>query len=323
MMKNKKNEILCYAAKNNDSTVLKKSTSGGVSHALCKKIIELGGTVYGVVYDQQFNVITKKATTLEECNAFFGSKYVQTNLANTLREVKTDLELGKYVLYFGTSCHIEGVISYLITTNTNIDKLFTVDLICHGTPSPKLFSDYINWLGKDFEKFEFRTKRKPWGYGSKNFGCTITYKNGKKEVDTLKSRVFLVLFFSNNCLRPHCHECRFAGIEKPSDITIADYWGCKDEEPDFFSEEGISAVLVHSSKGKWLLENTGELILKETELSKISKKQGNLDKPSPISVERKNFWKLYEKKGFVGIAKKYGDYSLTTRIKRKIKEIVS
>lgn len=308
-------EISCYAVKNRNDKVLKKSSSGGVSHALCKEIIERGGIVYGVEYDDQFKVITKRVVTLEECEALYGSKYVQAKPKNTFKEVRNDLLSGKEVLYFGTSCYIAGLLSYLKTSKVDITNLYTVDLICHGTPSPRIFDEYMLWLGQNIQSFQFRTKEKPWGYGSKNFGCTITYKNGKKEIDSLKARVFLTLFFSNNCLRPNCHLCRYAGVEKPSDITIADYWGCKEEEPEFFSEKGVSAVIVHTNKGEKIIKTADELEIKKTSIVKIEKKQGNLDHASPVSENREKFWKLYREKGFKSVARKYGNYSLKAKIK--------
>lgn len=312
----KRGTIKAYAAKNNQETVLKKSSSGGASHALCSEVIRLGGIVYGVAYDNNYYVIISSAETIDECDKFYGSKYVAADPCMTFIGVKQNLIQGKTVLYFATSCVIAGLLSYLKCSNISTENLYTVDLICHGVPSPKIFADYIQWLGKGLKKFDFRTKNKPWGYGSKNFGCTITTKSDKKYIDTVKARVFLQLFFSNNCLRPHCHNCQFCGTDKPADLTIADYWGCKEEEPSFFSESGVSAVLVHSEKGIELLNKANELDLIESSIDKIKKKQGNLQKPSPIASTRAEFWRLYNEKGFVNLAKTYGDYSIKAYIRR-------
>ena len=319
---NKKDIIKAYAIKNRNELVLNKSSSGGVSHGLLETIITAGGVVYGVVYDDDYKVITRRADSLNDCDAFYESKYVQTNPLNTFSEVKDDLTVGKKVLYFGTSCHISGLLSFLSQSKVDTDNLYTVDLICHGVPSPLLFADYIDWLKQDlnFVSFHFRTKHKPWGYGSKNFGCTIDVsskllKRNIALIDTPKARAFLNLFFSNNCLRPHCHSCRFAGINKPADLTIADYWGCAEEEPDFFSERGVSAVLVHTEKGDMLLKQSRELLMKLTTVDQIQKKQGNMSHPSPISEDRDDFWQLYYNHGFDAVVKKYGSFTFKQRIK--------
>jgi coenzyme F420-reducing hydrogenase beta subunit len=314
-----------FAAKNINDDVLIQSSSGGVSHALCKTIIDANGVVYGVAYNAQHVVILKRARNIEECDAFYGSKYVQADPRQTLQQVYEDLQSGRSVLFFGTSCLIAGLLSYLNSEKGDTTNLYTVDLICHGVPSPMLFAEYISFINKNRKlvRFDFRTKKLPWGYGSKNFGCTITYKEGKEETDSAKARLFLNLFFSNNCLRPRCHQCEFAGLDKPADLTLADYWGCAEAEPEFFDEMGVSAVLVHTEKGELLLRQSDELILADTTIEKVSRKQGNLDHPSPASESREVFWKLYSEKGFLAIAKKYGGYDLKGKLKQtKIYKLV-
>lgn len=311
-----------YAAKNTDNEVLKKSSSGGIAWALCKYFINAGGTVYGVAYDEKHAVITQRAETLEECEKFCGSKYVQTNPKNTLAEIKKDLAAGRYVLYFGTPCHVRGVLAAM--KNADTERLLTVDLICHGVPSPKLFGEYINFLNKNkkFKSFAFRTKNTQWGNGSKSFATTIYYNNGKKETDTVKSRAFLRMFFSNNCLRPSCYNCKYIGKNKPADITIADYWGLKDEHPDFFDTRGVSAVMIHTDKGKEIFTGLTDVEKIPSTVDKICKKQGNMHRSSSKPDSYECFWKEYNKKGFMFVLKKYGGYSVSIRIKTIIKKMI-
>ena len=306
-----------YAAKNTDRDALKRSSSGGVAYALCQQVITQGGAVYGVAYDENHRVITCRADTLEGCEAFFGSKYVQTDPCGTFRQVSTDLKEGRTVLYFGTSCHIAGLLSYCSQKHCQMDKLITVDLICHGVPSPGIFSDYMAFLKKDprFTGFAFRTKERPWGYGSANFGCTIYHRGGRKKTDSVEARLFLDLFFSNNCLRPHCYECKHASLDKPADITIADYWGLQDAHPEFFSEDGVSAVIVHSEKGEALFKSAELLTYIESTTEAIARKQANIGGSSPKSPNYDAFWKLYHEKGFLAVAKRYGGLTMKRRIK--------
>lgn len=309
--------VAAYAAKNTDSAALKRSSSGGVAYALCQQVIAQGGAVYGVAYDESHRVITCRADTLEGCEAFFGSKYVQTDPCGTFRQVSSDLKDGRTVLYFGTSCHIAGLLSYCRQKRCDTDRLVTVDLICHGVPSPGIFADYIAYLKRSprFAHFAFRTKELPWGYGSTNYGCTIYQKNGRKVTDSVEARLFLNLFFSNNCLRPHCYECRHASLDKPADITIADYWGLREAHPDFFSEDGVSAVIVHSEKGDALFKSAKLLSYIESTPEAIAEKQGNIGRSSPKSPHYDAFWKLYREKGFRAVAKRYGGLSIKRRIK--------
>ncbi len=319
-----KNVLSVFAAKNKNIDILKKSSSGGVSHALCKKIIDLGGIVYGVVYDNNHKVIIERETTKKSIEKLYGSKYVQADPQGSFKQVYNDLCNNKTVLYIATSCYIAGLKSYLEIKKCNLKKLYTVDLICHGTPSPKLFEDYIIYLKKkyDFSYFEFRTKELPWGYGSKNYGCTIHLKNGKKIIDSADSRLFLQLFFSNYCLRPICYKCDYAKVEKPADITIADYWGINEVHPNFFDENGVSAVIIHTKKGAKLFNMVDDLLKLESSIDDIKKRQPNLDKPSLIQNDRDIFWKDYNKKGFKYVSKKYCGSSIIQRIKKKIKKFI-
>ena len=320
---NKNSVIIAYAVRNNSNAVLKKSSSGGASHALCKSMIQQGGVVYGVVYTPDYKVITRRATTLEECEAFHGSKYVQSNPSDTFSQVCTDLNKGISVLYFGTSCHIDGLLCYLNIKGSNTDKLVTVDLICHGVPSPKLFSEYIGYINKnnDFFSYDFRTKKLPWG-NSEGFGSTISYLNGKQEVNTDKARLFLNLFNANLCLRPACYNCKYTGERKPADITIADYWGISEEHPDFYCSKGVSALLIHSHKGEDLFNSNDALTYIESTVDKIKKQQINLNRPSIKGKHYDAFWNCYYKKGFEVAAKKYGKLSYkkkTIKIMKKIR----
>ena len=316
--------IKVYAAKNKNLDVLKKSSSGGISRALCEYFIKNKGVVYGVIYNDENEVIVHREETIKETEKLYGSKYVWANPCDTFSEVYSDLKNNKMVLYIATSCFIAGLKSFLSVKKCNTDNLYTVDLICHGTPSPKLFKDYIDYLKEkyDFDHFEFRTKNKPWGYGSKNFGCTIYTKKGRLLVDTIDSRLYLKLFFSNYALRPHCHNCEYASINKPADITIADYWGLKEEHPNFFDEKGVSAIIVHNKKGDNLFKKLEDIEYIESTVEKVSKKQGNLNNPSPVREDRTDFWKLYNEKGFKAICKKYADLNFKSKIKKSIKRII-
>ena len=311
-----------YAAKNKSDEVLKKSSSGGISNALCEYFIKNHGVVYGVIYDENNDVIMQREENIDDIEKLYGSKYVSANPGDTFTEVYDDLKNDKLVLFIATSCIVSGLKSYLKIKNCNMDKLYTVDLICHGTPSPKLFKDYINYLENkyDFDHFEFRTKTHPWGYGSKNFGCTIHMKDGKTQIDTIDSKLYLKLFFSNYALRPHCHNCEFTSIDKPSDLTIADYWGLKEEHPDFFDEKGVSAVITHTNKAVELIEKLDNIIYIESSIEKVSKKQANLDHPSPIKDDRDEFWNLYYNKGFKAVCKKYANLNIKDITKFKIKK---
>lgn len=316
--------IKVYAAKSKDEKILEKASSGGIAAELSRYIVSNGGVVYGVVYDDLYNVITTRIDNLEACERLFGSKYVQTDLKNVIEQVILDLREGKTVLYFGTSCHVSGLVEVLRQKKISTERLITVDFICHGVPSPRLFKEYISYLKKDtdFLGFSFRTKLRKWGNGSSQYGTSVFHINGKVETNTLRSNAFLRIFFSNNCLRPVCYGCEHVGRNKVGDFTLADYWGLREAHPDFFDERGVSAVFVNSDKGMVLFKTLDSINYIESSIEKVVKKQGNMQAASTKGVHYNDFWNDYYERGFSFVLKKYGDIGGWSKIKQIIKKML-
>lgn len=53
------------------------------------------------------------------------------------------------MLFSDTPCQVAGLKSFL--GNADTTNLLTIDLICHGVPSIKLFKSYMTWLEKKWE----------------------------------------------------------------------------------------------------------------------------------------------------------------------------
>lgn len=132
-----------FAAINNNLEQYMQSSSGGIFILLCKYILSQKGIICGAIYDEKFNVKHSFAETLEECKAFQGSKYVQSDIVNIYPKIKTILQTGTLVLFSGTPCQVAGLKLYL---RKNYENLFTIDLICHGVPSPLAFQDYLSFI---------------------------------------------------------------------------------------------------------------------------------------------------------------------------------
>lgn len=311
-----------YAVKHKERDTRMHSSSGGVSSALCENIINDGGVVYGVAYKDIKHVVVKRAETLLDCTEFRGSKYVQASVGDEFSYVKNDLNNNRKVLFTATSCHVNGLLSFLNETRTNIKNLITVDLVCHGVPSPGIFEAYIDFISKKkkIDKFEFRTKYKGWGDGSRSFCPCITYSDGKVEKNSQKAWIYTYLFFSNNCLRPYCYNCPYTSKSKPADITIADYWGLNNEHPQFFDPYGVSLVMINTKKGNQIFKELDNINYIESTYEKASKKQGNLNKPSKKSTCYDKFWDDYYNHNFEYIAKKYGYYNLKSTLIRRLSQ---
>ena len=270
-----------YAAKNRDEQELMKSSSGGIFILLAKTVIHHGGVVFGAKFDDEWNVIHAYAETEGGVEAFMGSKYVQSRIGNTYKEAKSFLETGRQVLFSGTSCQIAGLKRFL---RKEYDNLLTVDVICHGVPSPKVWRMYLEEIKRNARKGEnsvssplthliserdahgesiqiksisFRDKRLGW----KKFSFALTLAkasaDGKQNTVSLscihREDPYMKVFLKNIILRPSCYSCSAKGGRSMSDITIADFWGVERVLPDFDDYRGVGLVLIHSEKGRHMI----------------------------------------------------------------------
>ncbi len=148
-----------YAAVNKNHNMLLRSASGGMFSAFAEWILNQGGRVFGCGYDSSLNVCHYYIDSPEGLDKLRRSKYVQSDTRDTFLEVKVFLLKGYKVLYVGTPCQIAGLKLYL---RKNYENLFTVDLLCHGVPSPKMFKNNLSYLedkyGKKISNYEFRLK---------------------------------------------------------------------------------------------------------------------------------------------------------------------
>lgn len=251
-----------------------------------------------------------------------GSKYVQSKLGNTFKNVKVDLDDQKNVLFSGTSCQVAGLKKYL---GKEYGNLICVDIVCHGVPSKKVWGAYLRWQEQKNSckiiNVDFRNKK---DFGWHEHIETLYFENGK----STNSRIFKTLFYRHMILRPSCYECLYKSVMHPGDITIADYWGIDKAAPEFDDNRGVSLVLVNNEVGEKALEQIKDkLFWKQTKLE--DSLQPPLEAPFPKPENREQFWYDFKNKQFEYISKKYGDYRLWNdlkifikKIKRKIRKVV-
>lgn len=305
-----------YAVKHKNESIRLRSTSGGVFTAISDHVFEIGGIVYGAAFDEKMKVCHQRASKKEERDKFRGSKYVQSDLKGTFYEIKNLLKQGKYVLFTGTPCQVDGLRNYLKKENN--ENLITCDIVCHGTPSPLIFKEYLNFIeNKNNDKvinYYCRDKINGWHTHTER----ALYMCGKEDYKSTSMQIYKTLFFSHNILRPACHTCKYTNLNRCSDITIADFWGIEKSMPEFDDNKGISLVLLNSEKGKKVFSSIKDDIVFRT--SKLEQcLQPQLQYPSKVANTRNMFWSDYYKFGFEFVAKKYGRYNLKSRIKFKIK----
>jgi coenzyme F420-reducing hydrogenase beta subunit len=235
-----------FACINADGLIRYESSSGGAFTAFAEEILSNGGVVFGARFDPEFNVVHDYTETIEGLSKFRGSKYVESSIGLTLKIAKQFLQEGRLVLFSGTPCQIEGLLSFL---GKEYQNLITIDLICHGVPSPMIWAKYIRYRNKQYkstpERVSFRDKRLGW----KLFSLSIEYQNMRKYSKSLNDDLYMQLFLNNVCLRESCYKCKFKVLHRKSDITIADFWGIERKNPELFDNRGTSLLLIHSSKG--------------------------------------------------------------------------
>ena len=153
-----------YAARHIEKDVYANSTSGGMFTALSEWVVNRGGVIYGCIYADDLRPIHVEARSFDEVAKMRGSKYVQSDVGYIYQSVRKRLDEGSWVLFTGTPCQVAGLYSFLGRTETQ--RLLTVDLICHGVPSPLVFKKYLIYLGnkynKKIDRFQFRNKKNGW-----------------------------------------------------------------------------------------------------------------------------------------------------------------
>lgn len=303
-----------YAVKHKDESVRAAPRSGGVFTALSDAVLREKGVIYGCVLNEKFEAVHIRAESAEDRDHMRGSKYIQSRMGDMFRKAKEDLTAGKAVLFSGTSCQIAGLKKFL---GKDYSNLLCVDIVCHGVPSPKVFTAYLEWQekkrGRKVKSAEFRNKK---DFGWAAHVETLSFEDG----GSVNSRVFATLFYGHNILRPSCYECPYKSILHPGDITIADYWGIDNAAPGFNDNKGVSLVLINNPKGEAAFGNVkAALDWKSTRIE--NSMQPCLKAPFPRPQNRDAFWRDFASKSFDQITKKYGGCGLQSKLKSKLRAI--
>ncbi|WP_434798766.1 Coenzyme F420 hydrogenase/dehydrogenase, beta subunit C-terminal domain [Terrisporobacter vanillatitrophus] len=310
-----------YACKNKNEKVRLSSSSGGVFTNLCEYVIKNNGVVFGAGFNENFEVEHSEATTIEECEKFRGSKYVQSKIGNTYNHAKRYLDEGKIVLFSGTQCQIKGLSLYL---KKKYKSLILVDIICHGVPSPLVFDLYKTNLKKkynsDIERIGFREKDKGW----KEFSYETKFKNGERYIKTLHEDTYMKGFLKDLYLRPSCYECKAKNFTNNSDISLADYWGVQNKHSEFDDDKGISLILVNSKKGQeifYKIDDNMEIV--ETDLDYATSYNPCIVKSVKYNQERDRFFKKLNGNNLNELIEKNIKVSMSKKIILKIESILS
>jgi coenzyme F420-reducing hydrogenase beta subunit len=298
------------------------SSSGGIFPSLATKFVQEGGVVYGAAFAPDLTVEHIEVKDKEGLEKLKGSKYVQSELYSAYEEVKDHLQNNKKVLFSGTTCQIAGLKKYL---GNQTEGLLTVDVACHGVPSPGLWEKYVKAFEEThhckLKSVNFRDKVRSWRQ------YDVVYTNTQNEDIRIAAEddIFLSLFRQDMTLRPSCYNCPSRNGRSGSDITLADLWSVHRTAPHLDDDNGASLVLVNSDQGKAYLE-----ALKIDEICKVDpseavKENGGFASEVIIPAKREEFFKgIHSAKNLIKYMKGYVIRTpLHKKIYRKIRRALS
>ncbi len=299
-----------YGAWNSNPEVVLQSTSGGLSATLAEYIIQKGGVAYGCSWRAEDDLVAthRRVSVFEDLRRIKGSKYVQSDTSGSYSQVLSDLKAGLTVLYTGTPCQIAGLKLYL---RRDYENLITLDLVCHGVPSPKIFASYVEWLeakrGARISDFKFRDLNK-WGYSIYNSWI----ENGKRVRSYSAIQPYAYGFSKSYFSRESCYTCVFSQPRRVGDITLSDFWGGERYHVEFKKARkyGYNLVICNTPKAERLLSKISER-LKATPSRLEYAMQGDirLNRSNPRPLFRDQAYKILDDKGF--------DYLQNTHLKLK------
>ena len=294
-----------YAAICQEKSIKQKSASGGAFAGIAKAFLEQSGIVCGAAackIDQSIEVKHTCIQATEELVKLQGSKYVQSDLREVLPEIKKNVLNGKQVLFSGTPCQVAALYNYL---GKKYENLTTIDLICHGVPSPIWWKKSIGLLEKQLGgsiiEVSFRDSEK-WMLG--HIGH-IGRKGEIEYTEYCRKNSYYDLFLKGEIFRESCYNCPFAKKSRVADLTLGDYWGFSEEydsknierEWNVDLNHGLSCILVNTSHGENMINNT-PLWLYVSELEKVTKHNAQLCQPSLKGKNRSLLLKIYKIFGY-------------------------
>lgn len=313
----------CYAVSIRNHELRKHVASGGAFSAVAAAFLKSGDAVAGAAYVQ--GTPKKVRHTIihsqDELWKLQGSKYVQSEAWAVYRDIRELLNNDKKVLFSGTPCQISGLLSFL---GNHSENLYTVEVICHGVPSQKMFQDYLeNKFGENVKEFTFRDKQYGWGYTA-----SVRLKNVKKVKLHRMTSSYYDGFIKGRFLRKSCYGCAFAAEQRCADITVGDFWGVfryyrkqlLQNVPQW--EKGVSACIVNTQAGQELYEAAkADMEIIPVTFEQISAENYRLLHGDPVPEEREELMRAYAQFGYSSIEEDFRMHQ-ESMLKLRLKESI-
>lgn len=241
------NILGAYGGWHIDSIIVKTSSSGGAFSAIANLVLKKGGIVYGAVYSDDYRGVTTQSTKTHSLDNIKRSKYVESFVGFSFREIKGDLENDKWVCFCGTPCQVAGLKRFL---RKDYEKLITIDFACGGLTSHKIYADYCDELEKKFKSKIIGVNFRSGAYGWRQYALRVDFENGKSYIVPSQFDPYVFTFmYSRFGNRDNCFDCKFRDSHY-SDFIIADFWRFNDYSSLENKETGISLILTNSEKAE-------------------------------------------------------------------------
>lgn len=262
-----------------------KSSSGGAFSIFARYTLSKGGVVFGAAFDKEFNLHHVEVTKVLDLAPLRGSKYVQSSIGDAFRLVKGYLKEGRHVLFTGTSCQIAGL--YSVVGNRYDNLLVTLDIVCHGVPSPGIFKNYLSKLKtyegyKEFDDFSFR-KLDGWAL------VTSIKQSTRTKIISSDKNIYMEGFKKALFFRNCCYSCQYTKTPRVGTFTLADFWGIGRYSIPFknSTKEGVSLILANTNIAENLLSTIkNDFFCEERPLSEALIENAQLRVPSKRPKER-------------------------------------
>lgn len=309
-----------YAFVEKDNDLLMNATSGGAFGAIARYVLKHDGIVYGSAYEQFPIVKHIRIDNFNDLRRLNGSKYVQSNTADTFIQAERDLKNNKLILYSGTPCQIAGLKKYL---GSDYENLITIDIICHGVPSQAYFNKFVYGLSDEekinISEISFRSKKNSQGSYSGVYSGTFL-KNNKKFNKKFNyfDHYYYFYFLHGLTYRQSCYLCEYANRNRVGDFTIGDFWGSEAENISFETRKGCSLVLLNSKKAKSLFEKI-DAYKQEVDIENAIRCNKQLQEPTKKKEDGLRILKEYSSSDYKVMQKRFARQYKKSIIIGKIK----
>lgn len=283
-----------------NEVIRENSSSGGIFSALAMYILQHHGEIIGATYDKDTQLVKHISVSREEdLKKLRKSKYVQSDWIGAYKMIKEAISLNKWILVSGTPCQIET----LKECFCNYEKIFFVDLFCHGVTMAKIFRDYINSFEGRVRNIDFRHQKQG---EDTNFTIRILQENGNVVEEEWGQNILCELFINSSVLKKSCLTCKYAVKKHKSDITIGDFADWRDYAGSLGISYSLASIIsINSKKGMQLFEAIQEeLVFYQLEdIDIITSYYGEHEHKYGDWGYEKNLWekfnRMYLKKGFI------------------------